>query len=169
MAQEAYRNVSGGRLQPLFRRPLPVQGHTGGDIVFILVFVADLLIASKSTKAEEETRESITTAFKASDMGDPTYVLRRHVDRDALTWRIQLGQRQYLPTILDRFLIGEANQVRLPMGAGDCRGEDSEQLPEDLSVVYQELVGALLYLSTCIRPDMCSQSAACPATWPSLQ
>lgn len=48
----------------------------------------------------------------------------------------------------------DANPVRLPMAAGCRMKNDGEALPKDLTTVYQELVGGLLYLSTCTRPDI---------------
>lgn len=49
---------------------------------------------------------------------------------------------------------GTTNAVRLPMGAGDHLPEDDEQLPAHLCFIYHELVGAFLYLSTCLIPDI---------------
>lgn len=92
--------------------------------------------------------------FKAREMGEPTYFLGLHVDRDAGSGSIQLGQRQYVATLLERFRMGEANMVSVPMGAGGHLQTEGEPLPEDLWRFYQELVGALLYLSTCTRPDI---------------
>lgn len=125
-----------------------------GIVVFILVYVHDIMKASKSGKAAEAARDSITCAFKAREMGHPTYLLGLHVDRHTPSGSIQLGQRKYVATLLDRFNLLDAKLVRLPMGAGDHLSQEEAQLLEEQCMVCQDLVGALLYLSTCTRPDI---------------
>lgn len=87
-------------------------------------------------------------------IGEPTYFLVLHIERDAATGSIQLGQRQYVATLLERFGLQDTNPVRLPIGAGTRPWKEGEPLPKGLKELYQELVGPLLYLSTCTRPDI---------------
>lgn len=42
----------------------------------------------------------MTEAFKAREIGEPTFVLGLHVDRDTEKGTINLGQRQYVATLL---------------------------------------------------------------------
>lgn len=123
-----------------------------GIFVFILVYVLDLMKVSKSVKAAEVARDSMTSAFKASGMGHPTNLFGLNVGRHTLSGSIQLGQRRYVTTLLDRFNLPDAKLVRLPMGAGDLRSQQGSQLPEEQFLVCHDLDGALLYLSTCTRP-----------------
>lgn len=58
--------------------------------------------------------------------------------------------------------MGEANPVRIPMSTGGDILVEGQQLPEEIFLTYQEIVGALLYLSTCTRPDI-SFAAGCPS------
>jgi len=50
--------------------------------------------------------------------------------------------------------MADTHPVRLPMGAGVKLQKAGKLLTEDLAKVYQELVGALLYLCTGTRPDI---------------
>lgn len=139
---------------PCHTDPCLFKGKCMGAEVYILVYVDDLLIISDHAEAAEQVQKTVTTAFKARVMGEPTYFLGLHIDRDATTGSIYLGQRQYVATLLERFGLQDANPVRLPMGAGTRLRKDGEVLPKDLKELYQELVGSLLYLSTCTRPDI---------------
>lgn len=134
--------------------PCLFKGTCMGHDVYILVYVDDLLIISGSEEAAEQVQAKVTTAFKARVMGEPTYFLGLHIDRDSATGSIHLGQRQYVATLLKRFGMQDANPVRLPIGAGTRLRKEGEALPNDLKETYQELVGSLLYLSTCTRPDI---------------
>ena len=50
--------------------------------------------------------------------------------------------------------MADADPVRLPMGVGVELQKAGTLLTEELTKVYQELVGALLYLYTGTRPDI---------------
>lgn len=100
--------------------------------MYILVYVDDLLIISDSQEAAEQVQRTITTAFKARVMGEPTYFLGLHIDRDAAMGSNHLGQRQYVATLLGRFGLQDTNPVRLPIGAGTRVRKGGEALPNDL-------------------------------------
>lgn len=125
-----------------------------GVDVFILVYVDDLLIISDLVEAAEQVQEEIIRTFKAREMGEPTYFLDLHVDRDAKNGSIYFGQRQYVANLLERFGLQEANPVKVLIGAGAHLRKEGESLPQELKELYQELLGFLLYLATCTRPDI---------------
>jgi len=133
----------------LFKR-----GTVGKDVCYILVYVDDLLIAARTMRHAEAGQAVMTTAFKCKTMGAPTYFLGLHIDRDVEGQTLRLHQRQYVTTLLTRFGLVQANPVLLPMGAGVHLTKQGTPLDAALTKVYQELVGALLYLSTSTRPDI---------------
>jgi len=121
---------------------------------YILIYVDDLLIAAR-TMAHADTGQSVMTdAFKCMTMGAPTYFLGLHIDRDVKGQTLRLHQRQYVATLLTRFGLADANPVLLPMGIGVHVAKQGVWLDAALTKVYQELVGALLYLSTSTRPEI---------------
>jgi len=134
--------------------PCLYKGERDGVTVCILVYVDDLLVAGATNAAAMSAKAAITTAFKAREMGEPTFFLGFHVERDTERGTLRLGQRQYVHTILERFGLADANPVQLPMGAGDRLTKDGEPLTAELQQTYQELVGALLYVATGTRPDI---------------
>eukprot|EP00170_Pyropia_yezoensis_P004656 contig_18961_g4669 len=122
--------------------------------VYILMYVDDLLVVASSADAVMEAKQGVTQSFKAREMGEPTYFLRLHIDRDLRSGTIKVGQRQYVANILGRFGLSEANAVHLPMGTDTRLVKDGNSLPAEDLMTYQELVGALLHLATCTRPDI---------------
>ena len=120
----------------------------------ILIYVDDLLIVGETDAAAVSAKTAIMTAFKAREMGEPTFFLGLHIERDAASGTIKVGQRQYVHTLLERFGLEQANPVQLPMSAGTRVTKDGAPLSGELHQTYQELVGALLYLATATHPDI---------------
>lgn len=67
---------------------------------------------------------------------------------------LQLGQRQNVTALLERFGMSDANPVLLPMAAGKHLTKEGEPLADKERSVYQALVGAVQYVATCTRPDI---------------
>ena len=123
-------------------------------MIFILIYVDDLLVAAATKAAAESAMAEITDALKAHEMGEPSVFLGFHIVRDAAKGTLQVGQHQYVATLLERFGLDKANPVRLPMGFGARLTKDGQHLMGKLIKTYQELVGSLLYLATGTRPDI---------------
>lgn len=139
---------------PAAADPCLFLGERAGTTVYVLVYVDDLLIVSASKEAGQTVLEAVVYTFKARVMGEPSYFLSLDIDRNWDDGTLALGQRQYVANLLKRFGLEEANPMRLPLGVGTTLCKDGDPLPVALIELYQERVGALLYLSTCTRPDV---------------
>jgi len=134
--------------------PCLYKGASGDVVVFILIYVDDLLVAAATKTAAELAKGAITGVFKAREMGKPSFFLGLQIVRDANKGTLQVGQHKYVTTRLERLGLDKANQVRLPMGVGARLTKDGQPLIGALIKTYQELVGSLLYLATGTRPDI---------------
>jgi len=129
-------------------------GGNGNDVCLILVYVDDLLVAGKTMASAKGALRVVSDAFKARELGAPSYFLGLHIERDEAVNTLLLHQRQYVATLLQRFGMADAHPVRLPMGTGVKLQKAGVFLTPELTKTYQELVGALLYLCTGTRPDI---------------
>ena len=129
-------------------------GSFGAVLVFVLVYVDDLLVAGASEEAVAMCKHVLTGAFTVRDLGVPKYFLGMHISHDRKEGLLSLGQRQYVTTVLERFGLGDSNPVRLPMGTGVVLQREGTPLEPLMATKYQEAVGSLLYLATCTRPDI---------------
>jgi len=141
-------------LSPTAADPCMYKGTINEETIYVLVYVDDLLIAAKTEPAVTAGKKIILDAFKARDIGEPTYFLGMHIHRPSATGVVKLGQHQYVANVLARFKMSDANPTRLPMAAGLLLRKEGQLLPGELISTYQELLGALLYLATCTRPDI---------------
>jgi len=129
-------------------------GGAGAALYLILVYVDDLLVTGRSARAAKGGLRMIIEAFKARELGASAYFLGLHIECDVAAKVLRVHQRQYVLNLLERYGMADAHPVRLPMGAGVKLQKAGKLLTEDLAKVYQELVGALLYLCTGTRPDI---------------
>jgi len=125
-----------------------------GDVCFVLVYVDDLLLASASPEAVTRAKEYIMQTIKSREMGEPSFFLHMHIERDLEVGVLRLGQRRYVMDVLARFNMLNANATQLPMTVGAKLQKDGKLLDDEGKVRYQERVGCLLYLATCTRPDI---------------
>lgn len=65
-----------------------------------------------------------------------------------------MSQRQYVRTLLDRNGLTDANPVKLPMAVGVQLQKEGDALDDAGRADYQTLIGGLLYLASCTRPDI---------------
>lgn len=73
---------------------------------------------------------------------------------------IVLDQSDYIRRLLEKFKMSDCKPVSTPLPVG-CKLEKSDKEPLDDEVYqYRQLIGSLMYLSVCTRPDIsyaCSQ------------
>lgn len=123
-----------------------------GHKVYLLVYVDDILIASKDVGIVHSVKISLGSAFDVRDMGEPAYFLGMEVTRKE-GW-IKLSQRKAVSDMVAKFGMGDAKTKSTPLSVSTritqegSRGVDKSKCP------YTELVGGLLYIAGCTRPDI---------------
>ena len=132
-----------------------------GIKVFVPVYVDDLTIASNSKTAISQLKSDLTTHFKLRDLGPTEFILGIKVERDRPKRTIYLSQAAYIQSILDEFLInpGDWNSVVTPMMENaKLSKKGCAKTPEELQKAkdsrYGEIIGKLIYLMRCSRPDI---------------
>ncbi len=126
----------------------------------ILVWVDDMLIAGPNAKAVERFKALIGAAFKMTDLGVVEWYLGMHVTRDSGGLRI--SQAKYVDAIVERAGMSRLSPVGVPMEARRALGPDElvkpgvdfEGLPPFSVNEYRTIVGMVMYLAVCTRPDI---------------
>ena len=123
--------------------------------VYMPVYVDDLLLASKSTGAIIRVKERLGAAFDVRDLGEADYFLSMKVERDRAAGTLSITQPKLTAELIEKFGMTESNGRTTPLSPA-LRLETPKE-GEELDTTkypYQELVGSLLYLSVCTRPDI---------------
>ncbi|KAJ9521268.1 hypothetical protein QJQ45_023012 [Haematococcus lacustris] len=127
---------------------------SSGSMVHMLVYVDDCILASSDTAAVQAVKQQLQHAFEVHDLGPVRDFLGMRITYDRAARTLQLSQQQYIEQLLQRFGKAECNGRQLPLDAGTKLVREGEQLSSADTHSYRELVGALLYASTCTRPDI---------------
>lgn len=89
--------------------------------------------------------------FAMTDCGEVTHFLGMRLDYDVRRGRMRLSQEANVEKLLTRFEMVDCNPVKTPMEKGLqlARAGDPTAHP------YRELLGSLMYVMLCTRPDIC--------------
>ncbi|KAJ9517300.1 hypothetical protein QJQ45_009205 [Haematococcus lacustris] len=127
---------------------------SSGSAVHMLVYVDDCILASADEAAVQEVKQQLQQAFDVHDLGQAADFLGMRIAFDRAAGILRLTQQQYIEQLLQRFGLTECNPRQLPLSPGTQLVKEGEQLSEQHTLRYRELVGGLLWLSTCTRPDI---------------
>ena len=124
-----------------------------GALVWVAVYVDDLLIMADSDKDMAAFKNAISTRFKMKDLGEPDLCLGIKVRHDKAGGTVTLSQEHYLRALLDDFGMADCKPLGTPLDTGyvDEPADKDQPLPD---VDYRGLIGSLLYASTMTRPDI---------------
>jgi hypothetical protein len=126
-----------------------------GTIVYVLVYVDDILVAASSSEAVSWVKEQLAAAFDVRDLGEAAYFLGMRLVRDRGSRTLKLTQQRLATELVARYGLGEAKAKSTPMSSSVKLTKASQGSSLDTEQFgYSELVGSLLYLSVCTRPDI---------------
>ncbi|CAI5473561.1 unnamed protein product [Closterium sp. Yama58-4] len=121
---------------------------------YVLVYVDDLVFATADTAALAHVKSELQRRHTCTDLGELTSYLGLRITRDRARRTITLTQSHMVQQILQRFRFTYSSPQSTPLPTG----HSLSALPSDESVEpsgpYPELVGCLMYLMTCTRPDL---------------
>lgn len=131
--------------------------------VIIIIYVDDLLIASKSLHKLQKLKEVLRNEFQMNDLGPVNDILGINIKRDGPTGKMRLTQRRYITDMLQTFGMEDCKPISTPFESNQklTKGMQSEE--ERISMKYKpyrELIGSLIYLANATRPDLAFAASA---------
>lgn len=132
---------------------------SGSHIMFLVLYVDDILLIGNEKSLMEQTKNSLKTIFSMKDMGDAQYVLGIKIYRDRSRRLIGLSQSVYIDKILERFHMERSKKGNVPMSMSvqlsksQCAvtRKDIEYMK---NVPYASAIGSIMYAMTSTRPDV---------------
>lgn len=121
---------------------------------YLLIYVDDILIAAPTEADVEKIKEGLLATFEARDLGEATFFLGMDIRRDRQERTIKLSQERMTTALVERFRLQDCKPRSLPLGTGVRLCNDDGELLTDEKGSYATLVGSLLYISVCTRPDI---------------
>jgi hypothetical protein len=113
-----------------------------------------MILAGKDETKMENVKKELSSRFDIKDLGELSYFLGMSIVQkreEKVTW---MGQPAYTQKLLTKTGMIDCKPVKTPVDPGHRlvkASEDEEALDQPL---YQSVVGSLMYLATCTRPDI---------------
>jgi hypothetical protein len=128
----------------------------GGDSVIVILYVDDITILGNSIKKINALKKSLSSRYEMTDLGEIQSYLGVNIIRDRANRTMDIDQKEYVQTIVERFGMRDANPVYTPLPAG-CEDHlvkfDGQASSSEIKN-YQRLIGSLLYVQIGTRPDI---------------
>ncbi|KAJ9525587.1 hypothetical protein QJQ45_003387 [Haematococcus lacustris] len=98
-------------------------------------------------------KQRLSSVFGIKDLGQTRWFLGMQISRNRAQGTLQLDQQQYIKELLSTYSMTEAHSKAVPMAPGTKLVKEGDAL-DTAHHSYSALVGSLLYLSCCTRPDI---------------
>ncbi|CAI5952060.1 unnamed protein product [Closterium sp. NIES-64] len=126
----------------------------GSTPFFVLVYVDDLVFATPDRVALADVKSELQKRHTCTDLGELRHYLGLQITRDRAARTITLSQSHMVQQVLQRFGLQHSTVQRTPLAVDHRLTGPFPDEPFEPSGPYAELVGCLMYLMTCTRPDL---------------
>ncbi|CAI7800920.1 unnamed protein product [Closterium sp. NIES-53] len=122
---------------------------------FMVGYVDDILIFSPSSDLVKEVMLKLRDTFKCKFLGDMSFYLGLHIERDVEKRCMRVHQRKYLEALAANFGQTEGHvDTPFPSGFKCVKGPEEESIVEKERRCSNSLVGSLMYAAVNTRPDV---------------
>ncbi|CAI7873580.1 unnamed protein product [Closterium sp. NIES-53] len=122
---------------------------------FMVVYVDDIFIFSPSSDLVKEVMLKLQDKFKCKALGDVSFYLRLHIERDVEKRCMRVHQQKYLEALAASFGQSEGHVVTpFPSGFKCVKGPEEESVGEEERRRFHSLVGSLMYAAVNTRPGV---------------
>ncbi|CAI7882907.1 unnamed protein product [Closterium sp. NIES-53] len=121
---------------------------------FVLVYVDDLVFATPDRRALASVKEELQRRHTCTNPSELQRYLGLQITRDRAARTIMLTQSHMVEQILMRFRFPFSKVQPTPLVVDHGLMAPPSDEPFESSGPYPELVGCLMYLMTCTRPDL---------------
>ncbi|CAI7910998.1 unnamed protein product [Closterium sp. NIES-54] len=134
--------------------PLFLRTDTTLPPFYVLVYVDDLVFATADTEALAHVKSELQSRHTCTDVGELTSYLGLRITRDRAQRTITLTQSHMVQQVLQRLGFTYSSPQSTPLPTDHSLSAPPSDESVEPSGPYPELVGCLMYLMTCTRPDL---------------
>jgi hypothetical protein len=98
-------------------------------------------------------RKKLAQVFDFRDLGEAKFFLGMEIERDHGAKTIKLTRKRHTRELLQQYGMWEVKSKAVPMAVSEKPTREGEKV-DPVVFPYARLVGSLLYLSNCTRPDV---------------
>ncbi|KAE8974324.1 hypothetical protein PR002_g25946 [Phytophthora rubi] len=132
---------------------------TKDAFVYVCLYVDDMIIAAKTTEEINEVKMALKSAFKMKELGETKFIFGMEIDHDRMAGTLMIKQTRYIDDVTNRFNQQDAKEVVNPCESGmkltKMQSPTTNAERQAMKTKpYRSLIGCLLYITTCTRPDV---------------
>lgn len=116
---------------------------------YILVYVDDILLISNRGNEIKSLKDKFKDTFKMKDLGIISKYLGMQIVKEGN--KVKISQTEYIRSVLKKFNMDKCKPVSVPI---DPNFTYSGEADPKFEAKCRSLIGALLYVSLCSRPDI---------------
>lgn len=120
------------------------------SFLIVALYVDDFFLFFNDKKGADELKTALKNNFQMKDLGPISCCLGIEVKRDRRAKSMKLTQTRYINKVLSKFNMVDCKIASTPL-ENKCKLNPAEN---NIDVPFQELIGSLMYLSVCTRPDI---------------
>ncbi|WVZ00077.1 hypothetical protein V8G54_026146 [Vigna mungo] len=130
-----------------------------GEMLYLLLYVDDILIASSDRGMIGETKARLADAFEMKELGEARRILGIDIKKDKPGGNLFLSQECYLQKVISRYRMAESKMASTPVGQHlkltkeQCPKTEEERRKME-SVPFSNGIGSIMYGMVCTRPDV---------------
>ena len=145
--------------QPTISDPCVYTRDTSTGRSYIALFVDDLVISAPTMPEMDEIKLLLSSRYNMKDLGIISECLGMRIIYDQITGSLNLDQTEYIEQMLQKFNLQNLRPANTPLDPGVKLSRNMAPVTEDdkiqaLKFPYQEIIGSVMYLMLCTRPDI---------------
>jgi len=133
----------------------------GGQREYLIIYVDDIIVIAKDKAAVDFAKKQLSGKFKMKDLGELNYILGIAVVRDHANREFKLNQTGLIERTIKRFGLDVCKPSNLPMTKGQREASPGTELGPEGKTRYEGMIGSLLYIGRCTRPDIMASVGIC--------
>lgn len=123
----------------------------GSNVLYVLIYVDDLLLASNSLPMLKKFKKEISQKFNVVDLGECRRFLGMEITYNVSLKQMTLSQEDFIVKVAQKFNVHNSKPVYTPIEV-DLNLVKSDE--SNVNLPFRQLVGCLLYISIISRPDV---------------
>ncbi|CAI7829446.1 unnamed protein product [Closterium sp. NIES-54] len=122
--------------------------------LYVIMYIDDLVFATADTETMTLVKSELQKRHTCTDLGEPRSYLGLEITRERARSTITLTQSHMVHQVLQRFAFQFSSPQPTPLSTSHSLSAPPSDESLESSGPYPELVGCLMYLMTCTRPDL---------------
>ena len=131
-----------------------VEREKGRAATYLLLYVDDMLISGPDVEEIRKIKAQFKSDFEMKDLGVAKRILGMDIVRDRNKRKLWLFQTDYIQRTLKKFKVQNTKSTSTQLAVHFKLQKEQMQL-----IPYSNIVGSLMYMMICTRPDIAHASS----------